>query len=536
MNEPVIHQAIISRFQYMRKPYQFPIPLLLAFLCACVSDKPDDVKKTTPQSPPAISIKASNFKEGASGSFQILASRVYTDAIVVDLNVSMGTADQNDVTEIPITVTLPPNMPSITIPLSPVDDGIHEGQEDFTIEINRVSVGTISLSQKIATFKIDDNDPAPTVSFDRLSTLISEDIGTFAPSVSLNLASSKELTVEVTYSGTAIPEDDFVNPTTTVVIPAGNLQESFPVDIISDVIPEGGETLIAKLVDRGTYAIGDQSSHTTIISGDASLNDTGIATFYDGLYFNQVEANTQYPGQDASYGADKNDLESLDGHRGFSLTKLDYAGNEQSYTASSWSCVRDNKTGLIWEVKEPAYDLQLLENDLADTEIKDKAYKNFHQFRSANFLYTWHSPVTTNDGRSPGSPNDQFEAPRNYDLNGYCGYKYEKTSPPWVRRCNTEIYINEMNWYGICGSKKWRLPTAEELRTLTNYDYDYARQQGLYFPIELFPNTQSNALYYSSTPSAEFDASVWCVDVSNGELKLCNKQSIHSVRLVTDSQ
>ncbi len=74
-----------------------------------------------------------------------------------------------------------------------------------------------------------------------------------------------------------------------------------------------------------------------------------------------------YPGQDAQVGRDADQSTSTnndaDGRRGFNFTKIGADGkalviqnqawsNTDLETAGSkWSCVKDNVTGLIWEVK-----------------------------------------------------------------------------------------------------------------------------------------------------------------------------------------
>ncbi len=69
-----------------------------------------------------------------------------------------------------------------------------------------------------------------------------------------------------------------------------------------------------------------------------------------------------YPGQDAEYGRDATHNDNSDGHAGFSFTKLDANGNTLPTTALSWSCVKDNVTGLIWEVKTDDSGLQDMGN------------------------------------------------------------------------------------------------------------------------------------------------------------------------------
>lgn len=51
-------------------------------------------------------------------------------------------------------------------------------------------------------------------------------------------------------------------------------------------------------------------------------------------------------------GLSVNNNDDSDGHAGFSFTKLDANGNELLANATDWSCVKDNVTGLIWEVKQ----------------------------------------------------------------------------------------------------------------------------------------------------------------------------------------
>lgn len=83
------------------------------------------------------------------------------------------------------------------------------------------------------------------------------------------------------------------------------------------------------------------------------INDTGIN--WSGEF---PSGNTSAPCssniigfQDCHHGRDVTHADDADGHAGFSYTKLDSAGNPLSKHAPAWTCVKDNVTGLIWEVK-----------------------------------------------------------------------------------------------------------------------------------------------------------------------------------------
>ncbi len=82
-------------------------------------------------------------------------------------------------------------------------------------------------------------------------------------------------------------------------------------------------------------------------SSAIGLNDTGITWSGDRATGNGTTCSDAE--QDCTYGWDKTEgSSSNDGHAGFKFTKLDSSGN---VTSSSHECVRDERTGLIWEVK-----------------------------------------------------------------------------------------------------------------------------------------------------------------------------------------
>ncbi|MDZ7621733.1 MAG: hypothetical protein U5O69_04740 [Candidatus Competibacteraceae bacterium] len=86
------------------------------------------------------------------------------------------------------------------------------------------------------------------------------------------------------------------------------------------------------------------------------LNDTGITWCANDTTNNLACPVTSHPGQDGDHGRDAlaraGQLQKVGGGKaGLDFTKLDANGNALPASASSWSCVRDNHTGLIWEVK-----------------------------------------------------------------------------------------------------------------------------------------------------------------------------------------
>ena len=238
------------------------------------------------------------------------------------------------------------------------------------------------------------------------------------------------------------------------------------------------------------------STDTTV--GTASITDTNISTtanleLYTTHYYwlgaeldgievllssNPIEANTSGPGLndtgvvecDTSYHDGSNDVQlnkvdckvgrdadddtnsSDDGHAGFSFTRLN-SSDGSSYTGdgyydnSPWFCLRDNITGLIWEVKA-----------LTDTDdIRDTGTK-----------YTWYN----------GTGIDGFNGTAGDDTN-----------------FNTEELITKVNSLALCGQTNWRLPTASELLSITNYSAA-VNDSTAAVDSDYFANMQGEGAYY----------------------------------------
>ncbi|PIE55688.1 MAG: hypothetical protein CSA34_07885 [Desulfobulbus propionicus] len=203
--------------------------------------------------------------------------------------------------------------------------------------------------------------------------------------------------------------------------------------------------------------------------------DTGQSTCYDnsGEIPCPQEGEAFY-GQDAQYQGPVR-----------SYTKLDSSGNPLPEDATSWVMVRDNVTGLIWEVKE---------NGDGTAE-----YSNPHD---ADNTYTW---CDTNPDTNGG---DQ----------GTCGDH------------DTEEFINALNSANFGGYNDWRLPTIKELATLV----DYAKYNPA-IDTAFFPDTHS-ATYWSATTLALDTSFAWNVHFDYGYDGSLNKSYSNHVRAVRAGQ
>ena len=149
--------------------------------------------------------------------------------------------------------------------------------------------------------------------------------------------------------------------------------------------------------------------------------------------------------------------------------------------ATEWSCVQDNHTGLMWEVKTD------------DGGLRDK-----------DNVYTWYNTDATTNG-------------------GFEGYANNGN--------NTQAFVVAVNAQGLCGYKDWYLPDVEELRSIVNY--------GKYNPaidLAYFSNIHGD-WYWSSTRAAYNGGSAWLVRFDDGDDGFYDDNSYDAyVRLVRSDQ
>ena len=236
------------------------------------------------------------------------------------------------------------------------------------------------------------------------------------------------------------------------------------------------------------------------------INDTGMNRCFDNSKVLSNCVSTEFPNQDASRGRDVH-ASLLDkvgsGPSAFDFTKLDQFAGELPDSATTFSCVRDNISGLIWEVK------QVSNGTLPNTQL-----------REAQNSYTWFLNSVNNGGESGVEAAAQ-------------------TSCPSTVNCGLEQYVTEVNEANYCGGNNWRVPSHSELSSLL-----YFAQEGSGSVIinDFFPNTATQLIndvvpYWTMQTSVEGGASAfaWAIDMISGKDVGYPKQNLGYVRLVRDT-
>lgn len=206
------------------------------------------------------------------------------------------------------------------------------------------------------------------------------------------------------------------------------------------------------------------------------LHDTGVTECFDNTGVIDC-GSEQFPSQDADHGRDSvADVidKSGQGPQAFDFTKFDERGDElDDQNGQVFSCVRDNFTGLIWEVK---------------TEI---AVPQFSTLRGAENYYSYDDSATA------------------------------LSSCPSNIACGLDTYISDVNQSAYCGANNWRLPSYMELLSIMNYQ---DLNDDFLLPREFFPYSPNRAalghkFFWTANGSAESGGDLlrWVLDLSTGD-------------------
>lgn len=245
-------------------------------------------------------------------------------------------------------------------------------------------------------------------------------------------------------------------------------------DVISTI---GNDPILVRISNAGNDTTIDRS-HSITVSATATfggLTDTGITTCYSDDGYDHLGSCTYaqtiaFPAQqDAMFGRDVTAPFAADGMLGFSYSKVG------AYAKSL--CVRDNITGLMWEVKS---------DSSRDLRYRQNKYTNYGDNRTGD----------------------------------------------------ASAFVANVNATGLCGYSDWRLPNRHELQSLVNYGVpagppaiDYK-----WFPESLaapyWSSSSGPKAFMRESSAQKFAIDAWYVSFATGVIHRDSLEVAHHVRLV----
>ena len=170
----------------------------------------------------------------------------------------------------------------------------------------------------------------------------------------------------------------------------------------------------------------------------------------------------------------------------FDMTRINQDGsvNDGSdYAKKPWACVRDNKSGLMWEVKTPDQGLQ-----------------------NVNNTYSWFDPDDKSNGGYAGKANA-----------GKC----------IGSDCDTYSYAKAINAIKLCGLDDWYLPSRYELNTIVDTRIPLP---GPTLPKAFFPESLAGK-YWTDTTFKTRRAGAWVWRFDQGSDYVIEKSEALNVRM-----
>jgi uncharacterized protein YcnI len=292
----------------------------------------------------------------------------------------------------------------------------------------------------------------------------------------------------VTLSDVSAAKPSFIAPTVTAEtvlefkLTVSDNQGGSASDTVKVTVKTKADTTASSLNDTGLTLCGDANESNATYYNDLDCNATADA-----------DGDSIPTGQDGQSGRDVTNYDDSDGFAGFSFTKISSNGEELPNTATEWSCVKDNVTGLMWELKR-------LDGSLQDS----------------TWTYTWYDDTATRNGGVNGSKNTDNQAA--------CG---DDSSV-----CDTASFVKSVNQVGLCGKSDWRVPSTRELHSLeiySNYEFGIGIDQS-YFPY------MSTNYYWTSDTHAAYTDNAFLVNFSSRQLTYGAKSTGYSLMLVRSAQ
>ena len=254
----------------------------------------------------SLSLVGSPLNEnGGTATLTATLSNPSINDVTVDFSYSGTATSIADYSLSTAQIVIPAGQTSGSLALIGIDDATFEGSESIIVDVISVTGGIENGTQQVVV-TIADDDPEPNVSLSVVGSSLNENGGAATITATLSNPSVNNVTVELSYSGTATNNADYSRSGAQIVIPAGQLTGSITLTGIDDLLNDSNETIVVDIsgVTNGTENNTQQVTVTLVdvapdpftITGNtlsiagSSGNDT-LTILFDSLPMYSVNIN-----------------------------------------------------------------------------------------------------------------------------------------------------------------------------------------------------------------------------------------------------
>jgi len=227
------------------------------------------------------------------GVVTITQSALSSTNTVISISSAGGSATSgSDYTALPTSVTIPAGQTSVTLNIPVLNDSAIEGGETVLVTLTGITSGnsniTLQAGSTQATVPIADNDSAQV----RINgTTAGAEAGTVSLVYTVTQSATSPANTVIAYSlsGSASAGSDFIAPSGSVTILAGQTTATITIPVVNDTLVEANETVIVRLdsitsgqqvsidttQDQATLAISDNDSAQVRIAMTTAGNEAG---------------------------------------------------------------------------------------------------------------------------------------------------------------------------------------------------------------------------------------------------------------------
>ncbi len=229
------------------------------------------ITETNSDPPPAVTLSISQSTINENGGVaQVIATQSSSSTLTTSINLTFGGSaiQGTNYTTSGATITIPAGQTTGTATITGVDDKTFDANTNVTAAIQSVTNAQYFPPQQVSV-QINNVDLPPAVTLSQMGSPIAEMGGTGTVTATLSAASGFPTTVNLGYSGTAIPTTQYTTSGNSITIPAGQTTGNVTITGASDSKFGPNVTVVTTITSATNATVnGTQSVSQTITEGD----------------------------------------------------------------------------------------------------------------------------------------------------------------------------------------------------------------------------------------------------------------------------